>query len=266
MKTPIAISGSFRSPDGTKIGFLRVGEGPAIVIVHEALAAGASWRKVANVLGHTFTCFLLDRRGRGASGDAANYSIEREYEDVEAALQMAGEDASLIGHSFGAVCALGAALKTPVKKLVLYEPPLPVCGTVAGRYLPEYRAAIDAGDPDAALEIGFTHFASVPPAKVHAMRRSAEWAEARALAHTWSREVEAIEQHGPSLEKYRSLHVPTLLLLGTQSAAHPLKDTSEALAKTLPDVRLVTLEGQGHLANLRAPALVAERIREFLLA
>jgi len=266
MENPIATPSSFRSKDGTTIGFVRVGAGPAIVIVHEALATGTSWRKVAGILAQTFTCYVLDRRGRGRSGDSSCYSIEREYEDIECALERTGEKASLIGHSFGAVCALGAALRTRIKKLVLYEPPLPVGGTVAGSYLPDYRAAIAAGDFDKALEIGFTHFASVPPAKVQAMRSTPEWAGALALAHTWSREVEAIEQHGPGLERYRSLDVPTLLLLGTQSAAHPLKDTSEALARTLPDVRLVDLQGHGHLANLRAPGLVAEYIGRFLLA
>ncbi len=265
MQHPIATPGSFRSKDGTTIGFVRVGEGPPIVIVHESLATGASWRKVANILAHTFTCFVLDRRGRASSGDAPRYSIEREYEDIQFALKVAGEGARLVAHSFGAVCALGAALQTPVRKMVLYEPPLPVGGTVAGPYLPDYRAAIAAGDLDKALEIGFTHFASVPAAKVQLMRGTSEWDDARVLAHTWSREVEAIEQHGPELERYRALRVPTLLLLGTQSAPHPLKDTSEALARTLPDVRLVELQGQGHLANLRAPALVAEHIRAFLL-
>ncbi len=265
MKTHVATSGSFRSNDGTKIGFVRIGEGPPVVIAHEALATGASWRKVAEFLADTFTCFLLDRRGRGASGDAARYSIEREYEDIQAALEIAGEDVSLIGHSYGAVCALGVALRSPIKKMVLYEPPLPVCGSVAGGYLSEYRAAIDAGDPDKALEIGFTHFASVPPGKIQAMRQASDWQETRMHAHTWSREVEAIEEHGPSLERYRFLHVPTLLLLGTLSAAHPLKDASEALARTLPDVRLVRFQGQGHLANLRAPELVAGCVREFLL-
>jgi pimeloyl-ACP methyl ester carboxylesterase len=266
MKPPIATPGSFRSRDGTTIGFVRTGEGPAIVIIHEALATGASWRKVADILASTFTCYVLDRRGRARSGDAPCYSIEREYEDIQAAIEMAGEGTNLVAHSFGAVCALGAALQTPVRKMVLYEPPLPVGGSVAGPYLADYRSAIAAGDLDKALEIGFTHFASVPAAKVRRMRETQEWADARALAHTWSREIEAIEQHGPSLERYRALRVPTLLLLGTQSAPHPLKDTSEALAKTLPDVRLVELLGQGHLANRRAPGLVAERIRTFLFA
>jgi pimeloyl-ACP methyl ester carboxylesterase len=96
------------------------------------------------------------------------------------------------------------------------------------------------------------------------MRGTPEWMEALPLAHTWTREVEAVEQHGPSLERYRALNIPTLLLLGSLSAEHPLKDTTQALAKTLPKARIVDLPGQGHLANLRAPALLADVIRGFL--
>ena len=40
-----------------------------------------------------------------------------------------GEPVFLLGHSFGALCSLEAALLTPnVRKLVLYEPPIPIEG------------------------------------------------------------------------------------------------------------------------------------------
>jgi len=54
----------------------------------------------------------VDRRGRGASGDSEAYAIEREYEDVAAVVDSIGESANLLGHSYGAACALGVALLT----------------------------------------------------------------------------------------------------------------------------------------------------------
>jgi pimeloyl-ACP methyl ester carboxylesterase len=263
-----AIAGSFRSKDGTPIGYLRTGNGPALVIVHGSLYTGDSWLQVASLLSDRFTCFLIDRRGRGRSGDAPAYAIEREYEDVEGALGIAGEGVSLLGHSFGAVCALGAVLRAPVARLVLYEPPLAVGGSVAGDDLRAYRDAIAAGDPDAALEIGYTRFAAIPEEQVRWMRTSPraaqEWAQARALAWTWTREAAAVDKLGPSLDRYRAIQTPTLLLLGERSAPRPLRDTTHALLRTMPHARLSELQGQGHLANLRAPALVADRVREFL--
>ena len=168
-------TGTFQSTDGTHIGYFKIGSGPAVVLVHHSLATGASWRLVAEHLAGTLTCYVMDRRGRATSGDAPHYCIEREYEDIACALAMAGPGANLVAHSYGAVCALGASLFSPPRKLVLYEPPLPVGGTVAGSYLPAYRAAIEAGDPDRALEIGYTHFASVPASKIKFMRASPEW-------------------------------------------------------------------------------------------
>ena len=151
--------GSVRSEDGTAIGYLRAGAGPPLVMVHGSLAVAEAWSAVANLLADSFTCYLMDRRGRGRSNDAPHYSIEREYQDIAAVLNAAGPRPHVIGHSYGAVCALGAALETPVDKLILYEPPV---GAVFGSEIENYSQAIDAGDPEKALEIGITKIVGVP--------------------------------------------------------------------------------------------------------
>ena len=71
----------------------------------------------------------MDRRGFGASGDTADYSIERDFEDVAAVVDAVaartGGPVALWGHSYGANCAMGAAtLTSNVHHLVLYEPSL----------------------------------------------------------------------------------------------------------------------------------------------
>jgi pimeloyl-ACP methyl ester carboxylesterase len=67
---------------------------------------------------------LVDRRGRGESGDGSNYAIEREFDDVVAVVDPIGNGVDLLGHSFGAVWALEAGLRTShLRKLILYEPP-----------------------------------------------------------------------------------------------------------------------------------------------
>ena len=67
----------------------------------------------------------MDRRGRGDSGPPGEHPLERQFEDVVAVIDAAGEPVDIIGHSYGAHCALGAAALVPekVKHLVLYEPP-----------------------------------------------------------------------------------------------------------------------------------------------
>lgn len=110
-----------RSADGTSIGFARLGSGPAVVFVHGSLSTGDDWRQVATAMAGQCTCFLMDRRGRGRSGDASDYAIDREYDDIKAVLDVAGPGTHLVGHSYGAIGALGAALGAPIGRLVLYE-------------------------------------------------------------------------------------------------------------------------------------------------
>jgi pimeloyl-ACP methyl ester carboxylesterase len=113
------------SNDGTRIACWRSGAGPALALVHGAVGDHTSWDVVVPGLGQYFTVYAMDRRGRGASGDGPIYALEREFEDVAAVVDGLGEPVHLLGHSYGAVCALEAALLTPhLAKLVLYEPGL----------------------------------------------------------------------------------------------------------------------------------------------
>ena len=118
------------SKDGTPIAYWRSGEGPPLVLVHGTTADHSRWAPVLPAFEQHFSACAIDRRGRGGSGDSDEYAIEREFEDVAAVVDSLGEPAFLIGHSYGAVCALEAALLTRnVRKLVLYEPPIDVTGS-----------------------------------------------------------------------------------------------------------------------------------------
>jgi pimeloyl-ACP methyl ester carboxylesterase len=253
------------SADGTRIGYLTMGQGPGLVMVHGSIATSTEWLDVAKHLAPQFTCYLMDRRGRGRSGVGSEpYGIDREYDDISAVLTEAGPGTSLLGHSFGAICALGAALQTPVARLALYEPPLPVGGPVAGDYLDEYRWAVEAKQPDEALSIGLLHVVRLPPPVVQAMRASPAWKAMLSLVPTWIRELSAIDALTSPVGRYAAIRCPVQLLVGTKSAEHPLQVTSRALAQVIPQVRVTALEGQGHMATRTAPALLARQVLSFL--
>jgi pimeloyl-ACP methyl ester carboxylesterase len=261
---PVA-EGSVRSADGTRISFRRLGSGPAVVFVHGSVSTHTDWMPVARLLATSFTCFAMDRRGRAKSGEGVSpYSIEREYEDIAAVLAAAGSGAALAAHSFGAICALGTAMRHPVSRLVLYEPPFPVGGLIAGENLAPYVSAIEQGDLDKAMEFGLASFPRMPQAAITALRASRGWPPLRTLAKSWIRELVAMDTISPDLEHYRALACPSMLLVGDQSPEHPMLDASRALAKVLPGVRIEPLPGQGHGAMRSAPERVARLIREFL--
>jgi pimeloyl-ACP methyl ester carboxylesterase len=254
-----------RSKDGTRIGYKRFGAGPAVVFVHGSLSKGTDWHGVANCLADRFTCFTMDRRGHGHSelGSSA-YSIDREYDDLVAVLSAAGPDASLVGHSYGAICSLGAAMRIPLHRLVLYEPPLPVGGLIAGEHLDPFRRTVADGRLDDALEMGLKEFVRLPGAHVEAMRGSKGWSRLAALVSTWPRELEAMDELPGGVEAYTAITCPTLLLLGTESSEHPFRHAMAALYRVLPNVQIASLKGQGHMAMRSAQSHLAAQIAQFV--
>ena len=113
------------SKDGTNIAYERRGEGPPLVLVHGTGIDHTYWDPVAPELERLFTVYNVDRRGRGRSGDTAPYAIQREFEDVAALVEGIPQKAFLLGHSYGALCSLEAALLTThIRKLILNEPPM----------------------------------------------------------------------------------------------------------------------------------------------
>lgn len=219
---------------------------------------------VARLLASSFQCFVVDRRGRGRSAHGVSeYSIDRECEDIAAVAAVAGTGVSLVGHSYGGICTLEAALRIPVRRLIVYEPPLPVGGPIAGEFLAPYADAVQREDFDTAMEIGLTHFRRLPLSDISRLRSSRGWPRLCALAPTWTRELEVMDSTSPDVARYRALSCPTMLLEGAESPEHPLRNAARALA-ILPGIRHEVLAGHDHDAMRTAPAIVATLIAGFL--
>lgn len=115
--------------DSTPTGFTRSGAGPPLVLVHGTTADQTRREPVLPELQRAFTGIAMDRRGRGASGDGESCSLEGEVEDVVAVITAAGPDASLLGHSVGAIRAMEAAQRADgLRGLILYEARFPLDG------------------------------------------------------------------------------------------------------------------------------------------
>ncbi|WP_230873961.1 alpha/beta fold hydrolase [Paenibacillus woosongensis] len=114
-----------QSKDGTTLAYDVYGSGPALIYITGA-SCYRSFKPVvhdAKVLATSFTVYNYDRRGRGDSGNTLPYSLEREIEDIEAMIDVAGGTAYVYGHSSGAVLALEAALRLggKVRKVAMYD-------------------------------------------------------------------------------------------------------------------------------------------------
>lgn len=265
-------SHTLTTPDGTELAYTRTGTGPAIVFVHGSIAAGDQWQPVTELLAEDYTCLVHDRRGRAhtreSEASVADYGIDTELADIAAMLEIAGPGAHLLGHSYGAVCALEFALRHELPgHLIAFEPPLPVTGPVAGETLPRYRQAIAEGDPDAALALALREIVRSPEPAVDGLRNSPAWPALSALAHTWTRELEVIDSLGTdatSIERFAALSGrPVDILLGT-ATTRPHIDAAQRLHEVIAGSRLQEMAGLDHFGHVAAPAVVAKHIRAAL--
>jgi pimeloyl-ACP methyl ester carboxylesterase len=236
------------------------------VLVHGTGGSSVRWMPVLPALEQRFSVYAVDRRGRGQSGDAAGYGIEREFEDVAAVVDAIGEPVFLLGHSYGGICALEAArLTANIRKLILYEPPTPVEGVPI--YPPgaidRLQALLDAGDRESLLATFSQEIVKMPPHQFQRLKDSPAWPARLAAAHTLPRELRAHERYRFQPDRFTTLATPTLLLLGSDSP-YFFKAAIEAIAAVLPHHRLVLLPGQQHIAMDTAPELFVNEVIGFL--
>lgn len=255
------------STDGTAITYERTGHGPPLVLVHGTGRDGSYWAPTLPGLAQHTTVHAVDRRGRRGSGDTARYDINREVEDILAVIGAVGEPAHLLGHSYGAIVSLEAALRTNrLQSLILYEPPFSVrTDRVPSDLGDKLEATMATGDREAVLITFLQEGPRYPPEVIAAQRARPDWLDRIDFAHTLPRETQAVQRYIFDPQRLATLQLPTLLLLG--SASPPFfQQAIEALHATLPQSEIVVLQGQHHNAVETAPGLLAENVHRFLHA
>jgi len=254
------------SRDGTEIAFQRSGTGPPLILVHGTSATHARWRPVLPAFEERFTVFAIDRRGRGESADADDYQVEREFEDVAAVVDALDEPVNLLGHSYGAICAVEAARLTEnVRKLVLYEPPVPIAGVPLGddAVIERLQVLLDEDDQEAVVTTFFREVVRMPNAELGMFKASPAWPARVAAAHTLPRELRGQRGYRFAAERFAELCVPTLLLLGGDSP-RAFELAAHLLDEALADSRIVVMPGQQHIAIDTAPELFVREVVAFL--
>jgi pimeloyl-ACP methyl ester carboxylesterase len=259
------------SRDGTRIAVFRSGNGPPLVLVHGATADHTAFRVIGPMLGESFTVAAIDRRGRGASGDAEGpYSIEREFEDVAAvAVTLAassGGPVDVFGHSYGGRCALGAALLTEsIRRVISYEgAPTPPGSSYHPTGIEDrIRERLAAGDRDGALSLFLSEVVGMGALDLLAYQADPIWPTRTAAAGTILRELEAEADPAASLDRLGVVRQPVLQLLGGESLP-VFGDATFALDERLADGRVVVIDGARHAAHHTHPDVVVAAVQEFL--
>ena len=259
------------SGDGTAIADWTSGEGPPLVLVHGTTADHTRWRPLLPYLEPHATVHALDRRGRGASDDAPDYGVAREFEDVAAVIdavaEASGSPVDVLGHSFGGLCAFGGAtLTSNIGRLVLYEgwpSPNPEELALPPGVKERLDALLAAGDREAVLETFFREVVGMPEEEFAVYRALPAWQARLAAAHTITRESRAEQAARFDPEQAARITAPTLMLVGGDSPDF-LKAGVDTVAAALPDARIVVMEGQQHIAIDLVPAVFADHVLAFL--
>lgn len=254
-----------QSKDGTKIAFEKTGNGPALILVDGALCyrAFGPTPKLVPLLTDRFTVYTYDRRGRGESGNADKYEVQREVDDLNAVIEAAGGSASVLGFSSGAALALEAANRgSKIERLALYEPPFIVDDSrtpTPPDFVPKLNEMLAEDRRGDAIR-HFLKLVGMPVIMVHAMRFFPGWRKLKGVAHTLPNDLAIVgeNQQGKALptNRWLSANVPTVVMEGGKSPVW-MRNSMKALADILPNAELKTLEGQTHMVKptVLAPVL-----------
>lgn len=262
-RNPQLSAGHVISPDGTRIGYLRTGDGPAVVLVHGSMETARSHLLLAAALADRFTVYLPDRRGRGMSGPhREDHRARTEVEDLEAVIRESGARCAFGVSASGIVVLEAARTIDGLEKVAVYEPAYVTDPTPHLKWVERFDRELAAGSVGAAmvtsmygLELAPAYLKVIPRPLMASMTemmmrredRTAEPGDAtmRRLAPTIHHEGALIAELAGPPAVYRQVDADVLLLGGSKGLPF-LKPGRDILAKALPRVTRVELVGFDH--------------------
>jgi pimeloyl-ACP methyl ester carboxylesterase len=282
-------TGSVASKDGTRIGYLRVGRGPAMVLLHGSNESARSHTQLALALADALTVYLPDRRGRGLSGPhRPDHSIRTEVEDLQAVLAESGAQ-KVFGVSVSALIALEASRTQPaIRQIAAYEPALLMDTTRYTDWVRRFDQEMAKGKVAAALITSMYGLDLAPPAFRLMGRRLAEaltnkamesedkkaaedTVTERKLAPTLRYEGLLLAETAGTIGAFAEVPAEVLLLAGDMKRPAFIKPAFDAFARTLPHNRRIRFPGLDHGGSADIgptnrhgkPEIVAPAIRSF---
>ena len=240
---------TLQSKDGTRIAYDKIGSGEAVILVDGAFCSRGfgPMSKIAALLSKTFTVYTYDRRGRGDSGDTKPYSVQREIDDVNALIGVAGGEARLFGISSGAMLCLEAAAVLPVKKIAVFEPPYvknyrkkPV-----GDFLAPLKKLVEEGDKGGAVQFYLRAVMGVPAIVPFLLRLTPNWRKMKANAAALVYDATIAGDFSIPTATISAIEKPVLVLCSNGSPAI-LQRPAEELSNLLPDGRYLAVKGGIH--------------------
>jgi pimeloyl-ACP methyl ester carboxylesterase len=261
-------------PNGLRVHYQQVGEGPDVVMVHGITGNLAVWHlQLVPALAGRHRILTYDLRGHGlTSTPPTGYSLDDMAEDLRQLLDVLElERPVVVGHSYGADIALYLAANHPdrVARVVAIEAALPAmeqvrdhAGWIGWTYW--VRALEQAG-----LEVPEDKRADLRHLIRATIDLPKQWGPLKGLPRNPKPLLRLLDDTSLpeeyrrigslTLDRISSINTPVLLMY-TESSA--FIDTCELLRERLPDADVVLLPRSqyGHFGPLEQPELVAREI------
>jgi len=242
--------------------------GEPVVLLHSSGLSGRQWRRLAKRLEALgFSVSVPDLTGHGAAAAWPEPEPFSYRHDVDAFVKVlkAGPRTHVVGHSYGGLIAILAALEVPeaVRSLVLFEP------VAMGVLDPQADA-----DAEAELERLHVPWGSAPEQHEAWLRGFVDYwggvgawdalreearAEFRRVGWVVHEEVETLARDKTPRSAYRVIECPVTLITAERSPLAAGRVVGH-LGKSLPNARVITLPGVGHMAPLAQADLVNDLI------
>jgi len=257
------------SKDGTQLAYSITGNGEPLILVDGAFGHrnfGGN-KDLPPHLSEYFTVYTYDRRGKGESSDTLPYTVEREFEDLQAIVDVIGEPANVYGISSGAALALEAAnYGVPMKKLALYEAPYIVDGSrkpLPDDYTEVLTRYIMEGKQSEAVKYFMKAGVGLPVFFIWIIQWMPAWKELKKSVHTvlYDTHILGENSYGKPYPagQWSNVQTPTLVISGTKSELWA-QNSMKQLAAVLPNATHADLLKQTHMVK---PQVLAPKLIEF---
>jgi pimeloyl-ACP methyl ester carboxylesterase len=267
-----ATADSFVTVNGLRIHYVDWGNPTArpLILIHGLDRVARTFDHVAPHFTARFHVIAMDMRGHGDSGwdPQGRYLVEDHVGDVEGLVQQLGlKNITIWGNSTGGRVAQVFAGKHPelvsavISEDVGPERPRQIADNYSRRVAQEDAGWASEEELLAQLRksnAGVSDAVLVPYVRYGTKRR----ADGRLI---WKRDPQLVKGFvATDLWRFvRDIKAPILYVIGGRSTIVPL-ETQEALKKTLPNARIVTMPGLGHYPSDEKPQEFLAIIDEFL--
>lgn len=253
---------------GRAVSYTESGEGPPIVLLPPGASSASAWKRVVEAIGSNYRIIAVNPAGYGETepvdGPTA-LTVDDEAAAVFAIISGIPDKVHLVGHSYGGVIALQAALSEPerFRSLTLLEPAT-------------YAILAEAGAPDLAKTVEAVNFAFIHDVRAGNREtaladyidfyngKSGAWAamgekaqgKLLAVADNVVAGLSASHSNRFTLADYAAITLPTRIASGAQTdPIHAF--LAEAIANSISKASHQIMPNAGHMLSLTHPTETA---------